>query len=642
MNLNRNTLAFKLLAYALPPILIVLLLVLGIYYFFSKNILVQNVAKQGDYITAAMVSRIQNMSGNVEKAVDGRALLLAQESYSQYEVKLLTHDLVDLNKMLFGSTMAMNPAGDLGAFSPYYYRSGDSLAYLDLVDSYPYWEQNWYLKALEQQKGIWTEPYVDEGGGNILMTTYSSPAYSRNGDLVAVVTGDVGLEWLKTQLAAVTDYEGGFSFIVSSLGNIISHPDTELILSEDIHTIAKKEGDPVLLDALDDILSGKEGFIEVKNSQRYPDYFLYYRGIPAVNWSMCVFIPEKAFYADLYQMNYLLLAIVFIGLIIIVFVIQVVARRLTRPLYKLSLAASATGSGDFKANLPEKIFSSELIQLRDSVSKMQQDLQQHILDIQTATADKEKYESEINVARDIQMSIVPHIFPPFPSRKDMDVFAKIKLADTMGSDFYDFFFIGDHKLCFALGEVSGKGVPASLFMAVTRTLLRSVAQESHRPDEILWHINKDLCSGNSTGMTVAFFVGILNLKSGEILYVNAGGQYPAILRSGGKYEEIDTLSAREPGTDENTIYIADTFSMEPGDHLLLCSDGIIEAANEAGAKFGETSLAKTLTGFQGQKPAELTNRLFTDLENFRGGALQTDDYTLLALSYYGAETGGKQ
>ncbi len=642
MNLNRNTLAFKLMFYALPPILIVLLLVLGIYYFFSKNILLQNVGKQGDYITAAMVSRIQNMSGNVEKAVDGRALLLAQESYSQYEVKLLTHDLVDLNKVIYGSTMAMNPEGDLDTFSPYYYRSGDTLAYIDLKDSYPYWEQNWYLKPLEKGKGIWTEPYLDEGGGNILMTTYASPAYSRSGELVAVVTGDVSLEWLKTQLASVSDYEGGFSFIVSRMGNIISHPDTELILSENLYTIAEKEGDPVLLDALDDILSGKEGLIEVKNSRRYSDYFLYYRGIPAVNWAMCVFIPEKAFYADLYQMNFMLLAIVFLGLIFIVFVIQVVARRLTRPIHNLSKAAAATGAGDFEASLPQKIFSSELIQLRNSVAKMQRDLQQHILDIKTATADKEKYESEINVARDIQMSIVPHIFPPFPNRKDMDVYAKIKLADTMGSDFYDFFFIGDHRLCFALGEVSGKGVPASLFMAVTRTLLRSVAQESKRPEEILWHINKDLCSGNSTGMTVAFFVGILNLKTGEILYVNAGGQNPRILRKSGEYEEIDTLSAREPGDDENTIYIADTFALQPGDHIVLCSDGIISASNEAQIKFGNGAFEKSISAFQGNKPQELTELLLNELDKFRMDAEQTDDYTLLTLSYYGAEAGGEK
>ncbi|HDR03713.1 MAG TPA: hypothetical protein ENN84_00510, partial [Candidatus Marinimicrobia bacterium] len=417
--------------------------------------------------------------------------------------------------------------------------------------------------------------------------------------------------------------------------------DTELILNENLFTIAEKERDPALLDALDDILNGKEGFIQVKNSRRYPDYFLYYRGIPAVNWAMCVFIPESAFYAALYQMNFFLLAIVFIGLIMIIFIIQIVSKRLTKPLYDLSLAAAATGAGDFKANLPGKIFSSELIQLRDSVAKMQRDLQQHILDIQTATADKEKYESEINVARDIQMSIVPHLFPPFPNRKDMDVYAKIKLADSMGSDFYDFFFISDHKLCFALGEVTGKGVPASLFMAVTRTLLRSVAQESKRPEEILWHINKDLCSGNSTGMTVAFFVGILNLKTGETLYVNAGGQNPIILRENGKFEEIDTLSAREPGANENTIYIADTFAMQSGDHLILCSDGIINAANATDETFRKSAFEKALAHFQGDKPKELAEILLSELEKFRGAAPQTDDYTLLTLSYYSAETRGK-
>jgi phosphoserine phosphatase RsbU/P len=634
-----RSIAFKLTVRTLSGILLILLIILGSYYHFTQRILLNNVEEKGEYLTGNAVISMQNTVLSVKQAVDSRLSLLNRGTYNKEIIRSLAREIVVRNPVVFGSTVAMNPNGIFGPFSPYTYRIEKDIGYLDLAEDsdYNYSNQSWFVEPVQTGKGVWSEPYFDEGGGNILMTTYSAPVWDDDSVLIAIVTGDMSLQWLRQHMADLNMYDSGFSYLLSESGQVVSHPDERYILKESIFSIAQKQQDPELFKAAENITAGIQGVAYVRSSKTKEDYIMYYRPIPDIGWTICLTIPEKEFLADLYTMNSRILLIILIGLLIMILIIRFLADRITRPIVHLAHTAEAVGQGNFDVSLPRKVTGSEMKELYTAVESMKNDLKRYVHDIKETTAEREKYESEINVAHDIQMSIVPRLFPPFPDRRDLDIFACINTAGAMGSDFYDFFFIDKDFLCIALGEVSGKGIPASLFMAVTRTLLRSVAQSQSKPDDILQRINSDLCEDNTTGMSVALLVGILNVKTGKILYSNAGHQPPAVLRKSGQVEWILNKHGDSTGVNPEIQYSADTFELRPSDQLILYGDGVVRALNPEDLPFGQDRLEACIKTYQGKNPKELTNIILNCVNQFTEGHEQSDDFALLCLSYLGPE-----
>lgn len=250
---------------------------------------------------------------------------------------------------------------------------------------------------------------------------------------------------------------------------------------------------------------------------------------------------------------------------------------------------------------------------------------------------KEKIESELKIASDIQMSMVPKSFPPFPNMPEFDLYAVLKPAKEVGGDFYDFFFTDEDHICFAIGDVSGKGVPAALFMAVTRTLLRSHVNRTTTINQSLSKVNNDLCEGNDACMFTTLFSGILNVRTGEISYSNAGHNFPYIFRKNGSVEMVTAANTVALGCMEDIPYNTGQLVLLPGDALVLYTDGVSEAMDKNQAFFTEARLETAICKSEPSAARGIVNQVMEDIDGFVAGAPQSDDITLLVLTYIGAE-----
>lgn len=248
---------------------------------------------------------------------------------------------------------------------------------------------------------------------------------------------------------------------------------------------------------------------------------------------------------------------------------------------------------------------------------------------------KELIESELSVAREIQMSIVPKIFPPFPERPEFDVFAVLEPAKEVGGDLFDFFLLDEDHLCFTVGDVSGKGVPASLYMAVTKTLIKAKADIKLSPAEILFQVNNELCADNDSGMFVTEFLGILTISSGELVFSNGGHNVPYLHRENGEVAALPKIPGLALGVMEDFEYVCADVKLRTGESLVLYTDGVTEAINPAGKLLGEQRLENILREFEGKTAREEVGHILHGTRQFMNGADQSDDITILVIKYLG-------
>ena len=312
-----------------------------------------------------------------------------------------------------------------------------------------------------------------------------------------------------------------------------------------------------------------------------------------------------------------------IGGVVIFFFMSRSIRHATKPLAFLSKSAQEVAKGNFNTTLPTFRHNDEVAQLRDSFDTMQQSLRQYIEELKETTASKAAMMSELNVAHSIQMSMLPKTFPAFPNRKDIDLYASLTPAKAVGGVLYDF-FIHDEKLFFCIGDVSGKGVPASLVMAVSRTLFRNISAHTDRPSHIVDSMNVNICEGNDNCMFVTLFVGVLELKTGLLRYCNAGHDAPFI---------GDTLlpcdSNLPVGVTTELQYTEQETMIAPGAMLFLYTDGLTEAENASQEHFGMKRITDVITTFSGS-PQELIKTMITAVHQYVGDTEQSDDLTMLA------------
>jgi phosphoserine phosphatase RsbU/P len=309
------------------------------------------------------------------------------------------------------------------------------------------------------------------------------------------------------------------------------------------------------------------------------------------------------------------------------------AKTISRPIVDLTEMTRRIAGGDFTQRIAISA-RNEIGTLAASFNEMTRRLNESIEHLKETTAAKERIESELKIAHEIQMSMVPKIFPPFPDRNEFDIFAALVPAKEVGGDLYDFFFIDEDRLCFAVGDVSGKGVPAALFMAVTKTLFRATAGNGGAPGEILARLNTEISRDNESCMFVTFFCGILNIRTGQVDYSNGGHNLPYHLHRGG-VSALENFGGRSLGLMERSPYASAQMVLRPGEALLLYTDGVTEAMNLNRALYSDERLEQFLAINRGSASRQLIGDLIGDVRHFAGEAQQSDDITILALHYFG-------
>ncbi len=312
-------------------------------------------------------------------------------------------------------------------------------------------------------------------------------------------------------------------------------------------------------------------------------------------------------------------------------------RSLIRPVEKITSEAKRFADTNVKSTdaLAEIHQRDEIGILASSITKMEEDVENYIQNLTAVTAEKERISTELSVATQIQADMLPSIFPPFPNRTEFEIYASMRPAKEVGGDFYDFFLTDEDHLGIVIADVSGKGVPAALFMVIAKTLIKNHAQNGETPAEIFTSVNDQLCENNKEGMFVTAWMGILELSSGKLTYVNAGHNPPLRKTEDGRFEYFKSPAGFVLAGLEGIPYKQHEEHLNQGDMLYLYTDGVTEAADVSGRLYGEDRLQNTLNANVELAPEELILEVQKDISVFVGEADQSDDITMLCLEFHG-------
>ena len=518
--------------------------------------------------------------------------------------------------------------------------------------SHDYFNMEWYVNGLESEEGYWSEPYYDFDGAKAMLCTYSLPVHDDAGKVVGVFGADLPLDWLnnlvreqeKEQESKVfssdtENYDGEkefFCFVIDNNGKYIVNPETKHIQGDSFKEYVESTPDSIDDYVLQQMLAGETGWwkhLKINDET----YFIDYAPIKNTKWSVAVVQHWSLVFIWGIGISILVILISLIGGLLIFISTRYSIWHATKPLRYLNESAEEVAKGNFDTKLPVFKHKDEISQLRDSFEKMQDSLSNYVEELKATTASKATIEGELHIAHSIQMSMLPKTFPPFPDRNDIDIYGSLTSAKAVGGDLYDF-FIRDEKLIFCIGDVSGKGVPASLVMAVTRSLFRNIASHTTKPDSIVSTLNNSISEGNDTFMFVTLFVGVLDLPTGRLRYCNAGHDAPIVINNEEHYL-LPVLSNLPVGAMPDYKYMAQECLVTPETTIFLYTDGLTEAEDAEHNQFGMERIKDKLNNIilgqdaSGIRPQQLINGMTDAVHQFVGDTEQSDDLTMLSVMY---------
>jgi sigma-B regulation protein RsbU (phosphoserine phosphatase) len=541
-----------------------------------------------------------------------------------------------------------------------------------------YLKAEWFTEALKADSGYWSKPFFDGTDGTTPLVSYIHPIHDKQGKTVAILGADLSLNWfcgaksvsgfnyngesfkvfvshdVDRDSLDVDDNSFNFSdrkwrfmthiFIIDRDGTYIAHPENERVIKENYFNRAAETPDTIDDYIGHQMVAGRNGFygkdilrpspfkfFDLDNSSAY----VFYEPVKHTDWSIALAVPSFMIYVVSIGFGVSLLLLIALALFVARIVGRIVVKRTARPLKQLAVSANEVAKGNFNAPLPKIKHNDEIRLLRDSFEGMQQSLTTYIDELKDTTAEKAAIEKELKVAHDIQMSMLPKTFPPYPERDDVDIYGMLTPAKDVGGDLFDF-YIRDEKLFFCIGDVSGKGVPASLVMAMTRSLFRNVSLHVSEPNVIVKALNAAVAEGNEALMFVTFFLGVLDLKTGLLQYCNAGHNAPLLMDDEVRTLECDSNVAI--GVMDDCSFMRQEIQLEKPTTIFLYTDGLNEAEDSMHAQFGEQRIilvAESLVERRTDEPCVIVSKMNQAVHRFVDEAEQSDDLTMLAIRYKG-------
>ena len=558
-------------------------------------------------------------------------------------------------------------------FCPYAVRVEDGKIEKRIIGSasHDYLKAKWFTEALEADSSYWSRPFFDASDSITPLVSYMMPVKDKQGKTVAILGADLSLEWIRERLfgGVYSDNDsvhinlrdnserrrndGGFvnidwrgvtkKFIIDDDGTFIVHPDKNLIIKNNYFELAKTTPDTIDDHVGHRMIAGKTGThteehgILIKSFKFFDSDFMpvymFYEPVKYTNWSIASVVPSVMVDILAIGNGVIMIVLIAIALFITRFVGRRVIKRATKPLKQLAESADEVAKANFSAPLPQIKHNDEIHQLRDSFESMQHSLKNYIEELKETTASKAAIENELKVAHDSQMSMLPKTFPPYPERNDIDIYGVLTPAKDVGGDLFDF-HIRNEKLFFCIGDVSGKGVPASLVMAMTRSLFRNISSHIEEPHLIVKALNAAMVDGNEANMFVTLFLGVLDLHTGLIRYCNAGHNSPLVI---GRDVSILNCHANMPiGVLDDWSFTCQEKQLESQNTIFLYTDGLNEAEDTGHAQFGDSRIFRVASDClaNGQiEVATLINKMSEAVHRFVGDAEQSDDLTMLAIQF---------
>ena len=562
-----------------------------IQFVFAQREIKQEASLRAESELRSAENKIMDVVNQAEAAV--RNSIWVAEWCLEYPDSLerIPQRVVSENPVVVGSTMALVPGYNSShpLYAPYVARNLETgeIRLLSLAtEEYDYPSSEWFTKPLELNDSYWSEPYFDENGGDILMTTFSMPVKDKNGETAAILTADISLDWLTDLVGEIKVYPNAFNMVISRSGQIMVCPVETLVMQTTVDQFALESNDYEELDRVNQaILSGQSGEMPVRYQGQ--TNHVYFSPVERTGWFLSIVLPEKDLYSGVRRIGVIVKLLQLLGLAMLIVILRIATKNQAK--------------------------------------------------YQRMNEQKELMENELHIAREIQMAMIPKTFPPFPDRTDLDFAASIVPAKEVGGDLYDF-FIRDENLYFCIGDVSGKGIPASLVMAVTRSLFRATSAHETSPQRIVTSINDTMSESNESNMFVTFVCGVLDLTTGHLCYCNAGHNPPLMLT-----DEIRLLpvQANIPlGIQHGFAYGEQELQLRYDDSLLLYTDGLTEAENVQLQQFGLERVASVLHSRRSSQ--EHLEALQAAVKEYVGEAPQSDDLTMLFIHYLPKETASHQ
>ena len=530
----------------------------------------------------------------------------------------------------------------------------------DEIYNYDPRQRPWYINAQKANAPLFSDLYADidfdENGRLYQVVGCSAPYYDANG-----FAGVVGLDISNTDIHRAVTNTGigkqGFSFVLDNNGKVI------ISSMKEGNFAAKEDGvdlrhvtDTALADAAKSMVNGENGVRLVKLNGEM--YYISYSPMPSVGWSFATLVREeeilssaeesRSYFAnqidefqDRLSDNYKVMVTISIILLaallgVLFYFSNKLSGRFVKPIEQLSDSVREIASGNLDKKINDIHTGDEIEHLAICFNAMTDELKEYMANLTKVTADRERIATELNVAKDIQRGMLPSIFPPYPDKTEFDIYATMDAAREVGGDFYDFYLLDENHLVVTIADVSGKGIPASLFMVISKTVLKNFAVFMNNPDdfaEVMTCANNQLCQGNEEMMFVTVFLGMLDLKTGKFVYVNGGHNPPIIYhKAENRCEYLSVKKNFVLGGMEDMHYVQQKIQLDHGDLIFMYTDGVNEAMNAEKEEY----TSERLLNFMNKTDCnvnleELLKAVKNDVKDHVKDAEQSDDMTMIAL-----------
>jgi sigma-B regulation protein RsbU (phosphoserine phosphatase) len=636
-----HSLAFRLCLYVF---LCTSLIVSGIMWYLHtrvQRVMQESVSQVVERLNEETASRITALLSGMENATESLKRTVEHGYGSPEEVQWSIKNLLSMNPELFyGSAVAFKPGSYYGTNMAFYsYWKDGELVETNLNDpsyNYPVWE--WFRIPEKELRPNWSEPYFDIGGGNASMCTYSVPFFQTEPDgtdtFMGVVTADMGLLAVQKIINRVRVYDTGFAMLVSEGGKILVLPEHERneggLFSADL--VKRQQEDlenlAVLVKSQKDTVGRIDGFISSSGEK----VWLYLSQIQKSGWSILFVVTEAEVLDDLDDVRHIAAQSFILGLVVLLLTVLWISKRFTHPIAGLAEETGEIAKGNLDISIQRHGRRDEIDFLSSSIDNMRMSLKEYIASLGRSLVQQERITSELKIATHIQMSFLTRNFD-IPGVDNVEIHALLEPAKEVGGDLYTFFRMDDKRLFFAVGDVSGKGVPAALFMAVTLTLMKGMQYQKVSPAGILKRVGHELALQNEHTMFVTVFCGILDTETGSLEYSNAGHLPPVLLKEGVAPRWLDLPKGIVLGISNYPIYEDRCVQLNCGETVVIYTDGVNEAMNREQQLFGEERLLACLANKSTESVSAITASLCSSVHQYAGEEPQSDDITVMALRY---------